>query len=173
MSDNRTITRTSEDSPCSTTLPDIFTPSKEMRQVKAKFYSKIAGTNIDYSKLTIEEVSKHISHKGLSNWWTNSEFVSWFKNSVEYSQRINYLLARQLDNLEQIIEDDAEIYSVKDKISAGKQLMEFRQELIVEQEPKDKALSEDDKKQLVEAAAARLLEKRKELKLAPKVDLPT
>ena len=159
------------------TALDIFRPSKLMKQLKAEFYSQSRGRDLP-AILDIEDVLKVIPDRRVRNWWENPSFCSWFMNGSEHVQKVDYLLARQLDNLEEIIEGDSELYSVKDKLAAGKQIMEYMKEFANNKDKSngERELTAGDKMELAKAMMKQMKEDKEKADIddiIPSVSLPT
>jgi len=106
---------------------DIFKPTREQRKIKATFLSRIKGMPVILNSIEPEEVLLYCPEFALvKQYWSNPCFRNWFRNDIEERSRINYLLGRQLDNIEDILENTDGTQSVSSILSAGKQLMELK-----------------------------------------------
>ncbi len=107
--------------------PDVsFTPTRLQRRLRAEFYAKTRGILLDMQTLDIETVQRYVTHDLLHKYWGDVEFRIWFKNADEAASRIRYLTELQLDNIEKILVNEGDVYSVSAVMSAGKQLMELK-----------------------------------------------
>jgi hypothetical protein len=143
-----------------------FKPSKEMRMVKATFYTCIKGLGIDISALDVDVVARYVAHNSLYNWWAVPGFKEWFKNAEVHKYKVRMLVDKQLELLEEIQDNPDQAYSVKDILAAGKQILEYKKAF--EDEEKDlqgKAADEETVKRIAARVleTKRLVEKRKEL----------
>jgi len=107
--------------------PDVtFTPTRLQRRLRAEFYAKTRGILLDMQTLDIETVQRYVTHDLLHKYWGDVEFRIWFKNADEAASRIRYLTELQLDNIEKILMNEGDVYSVSAVMAAGKQLMELK-----------------------------------------------
>ena len=104
-----------------------FQPSNELKKLKAEVMTLCAGkTREEIRSLTLSDIKTlGVTSNRLKVLWGNPEFLKWFLNPSEMDTRVNYLLSRSLDNIEAIIDGDQELYSIRDKLSAQKQLLEI------------------------------------------------
>lgn len=105
---------------------DVFKPTKKMRKAKAMLMANSKGMPGSLEMISMEEAIALTGMKEIRNYWRNKEFYNWFIDAHSHMARIDYLLHRQIDNLEDIIEDDEEVHTVRDKTTAGKQLLDIK-----------------------------------------------
>jgi len=152
-----------------------FRPTPKQRKIKTLLYAKIKHLELQPKDITVDLVYKYIGLDVIYDWWKVPEFKEWLRDTDEYSNKINYLLALQLDNLEEVIVDHQAVYDMRYKLLAGKQLMEFKKAMD-EAAAKDKDMSEEDIRQVAQRIfESRLKSKEANDKLLPKktkVDLP-
>lgn len=154
-----------------------FKPTHRQRKIKTVYYTKVRHLKLNPEDVTVDHVYKYTGEDKIYSWWKVVDFKNWFRDSDEYHNKVNYLLALQLDNLEEVIVDYKDVYDMRHKLMAGKQLMEFKKAMD-EAESKSKELSDEDKREI----ARRIFEERLKSgtsegqdKIAPKktkVDLP-
>ena len=141
---------------------DIFKPTKLQRKAKALLMSQIKAIPGSLELITCEQAIQMTGVKEIKRYWNNPEFYNWFLDTQSHLTRVNYLLHRQIDNLEEVIEDDAEIYTAKDKMTAGRHLLDIKKSF--EKDDEDKAGMEDKLLKIVETV---LLKQEEEEKIEP------
>jgi hypothetical protein len=152
-----------------------FKPCRDQRMAKAAFYTAIKGLGIDIAHLDIDTVARYCSHAALYNWWELPGFKDWFRNAEIHKHKVRMLLDRQLELLEEIQENVDQLYSVKDVLAAGKQILEYKKAF----EDDDKAGSKDmaSDEETVTRIASKMLEAKrladKQKQLAGRVELPS
>jgi hypothetical protein len=145
-----------------TASDDIFRPTANMRRIKAEFYNKIRGMGIDINTLDVERIQKVIRAPELVTWWRNDEFRIWFQNAEEHRVRVRFLMDKHLDNIEDILNNDSGEYTVKDRLAAGKQLLDHNNAFLDEDKAdrdQNKALAVSPEK--LKQLAAEIIERRK------------
>lgn len=116
-----------------TVVDDIFRPTPEMRRVKAEFYNKVRGMGLDVNTVDVERIQSMVPGcTQLLSWWRNHEFISWFRNAEEHRVRVRCLLDKHLDNIENILTNVSGEYSVRDQLTAGKQLIDMNNVFVAE-----------------------------------------
>ncbi len=153
----------------------IFKPSKDQRSHRAIFYVSIKGLGIDLSKLGVDLIDRYAPHACLRNWLELPGFLDWFKNAESHRYKVRMLLDKQLELLEEIQENREGIYSVRDILAAGKQILEYKKTFDDEEkDSKDTSTDEDTVRRIAAKLldAKRLADKRHE-DSQPRLELPS
>lgn len=102
----------------------IFTPTPDMRRVKAAFWTKVSDkmTLVDTSNITLTAAQQVEKDRRLAKWWSLPGFSEWFQNREEFRERLEYLADIALDTLEQVLVDPAANTSAK--VSCAKLVLE-------------------------------------------------
>ena len=145
----------------------VFKPTREMRKARALFFAVAKSGKINTKQLTYDIIAAAIpSVRSLRQWWHNELFVEWFINARSYTERIDYLIDLQLDNLEDIITNREGEFTARDQVTAGRQLAEYKKAFL--DEDKQAGRGSDDG-ELVKALAAKMMA-AKRLAAAPESD---
>jgi len=97
-----------------TKKPDIVDPvdeisfvaNRSMQQTKAAFWCGAADTPmIDPTDLTLAAVQHLCKDTRIRRWWSLPGFKEWFSNKEEWRQRVEYLVNRGLDAVEDVLND--------------------------------------------------------------------
>ena len=104
-----------------------YQPTPDMKKLKAELMAACVGKSTsEIRALSLSDIQGlGIISRKLTVLYQNPEFLKWFLNSGEMDVRVNYLLTRSLDNIEEIIDGDGELFSIKDKLAAQKQLLDI------------------------------------------------
>lgn len=120
-----------------------FRPTRSMRKAKSLAMAKLIKFPTGITLIDVKQAYELTGMREIKDWWKNPRFVDWFTNDSSHTNRIDYLMFRQLDFLEEILEGDSE-YSVREKLNAGKQVLEIKKEL------QSSGMSEFEKQQIIE-----------------------
>ena len=110
-----------------TTEALYFEPTREQKKLKAEFYV-LYNENplVSGDTITPALITDITGNKNIGNYWRDERFKKWFLNEREYIQRAEYLFARALDELEDILElgnnedDPIERDKIKARMAATK-----------------------------------------------------
>lgn len=136
-----------------------FKPCKAQRELKVRFYTAIKGLGIDISTLDVDTVDRYCHSEALYNWWGLPGFKEWFCNAETHKHKVRLLLERQIELLEEIQENAEGLYSVKDVLAAGKQILEYKKAFDDDEKSTASEVASDD--DTIKRIAARMLEAKR------------
>ena len=159
---------------------NLFTPTKEMKQVKASFYTIYGMAPLcSAADIDLRYALELTGEQKLAKWWQDERFVAWFKNRNVFQQKLEFLAERSVDIMHDLLElgydkglDADTALAIKAKTMGNKiKLMEllFKATAKIPEASKTDTNNEDKAKILVEAMLARMT-KEERLSLAKKVD---
>lgn len=112
------------------TDPEYFKPTAKQRKLKAAFRAQCKDMPSDRTLIKPDFVKKYIKTDDITNWWNIPGFASWFRREEAVAERLQYLYHLRLDAVEAVLEDEAGIYTAKDKIAAGAELDKIAKTLV-------------------------------------------
>jgi hypothetical protein len=102
--------------------PEYFKPTVKQRKLKSAFHMACKSRPTNKAEITLDFVLKFIISKDIKSWWDVPGFQMWFKKEEVIADRLAHLYQLRLDAIEQVLSDESEVYTAKDKISAGSEL---------------------------------------------------
>ncbi len=112
----------SEQTAVSVHNPEYFKPTVKQRKLKSAFHNACKRRPTDPNEITVEFVRKYIISRDLENWWGLPGFIGWFRREEIISDRLAHLYQLRIDAIEEVLSDESNVYTARDKISAGEQL---------------------------------------------------
>ncbi len=111
-----------------TVMPDlevtVFSPTREMQQAKANYWSFFLTGDVSVSpRDTLESAQRYGRDSRIKEWWSKPGFRQWFSNKDEFRQRAEFLANNSLMHLEYILNDEKSKGS--EKVAAIKLIMEL------------------------------------------------
>jgi hypothetical protein len=134
-----------------------FHPTKRQKQARALLAIKARDKGIALSSINAYTAVELTGIDLFKQWFTNEFFVEWVHREGDYAKRVDYLLSRHLDNLEEVIEDSTGELDLRTKMAAGEQLLKIRKSIADD----EGAASTDNKADLAKRIAAAVMDKRK------------
>jgi hypothetical protein len=147
------------DEPSTAIDPDEiqFHPTKRQKQARALLAIKARDKGIALSSINAYTAVELTGIDLFKQWFTNELFVEWVHREGDYAKRVDYLLSRHLDNLEEVIEDSTGELDLRTKMAAGEQLLKIRKSIADD----EGAASTDNKADLAKRIAAAMMDKKK------------
>jgi len=134
-----------------------FQPTRRQKQARALLSIRAKEQGIALQAVTASTAVELTGIELFNQWFTNEFFIEWVRREGDYAKRVAYLLARHLDNLEEIIEDCTGDLDLRAKLAAGDQLLKIRKSLADD----ESADTQVDKASLAKRIASVMLEKKK------------
>lgn len=105
------------------TSGEFFKPTAKMRKLKEAFYIAARGQlPIDRSEINGTLIKQYILGDDINLWQSIPGFMAWFRSDEVVSDRLHRLYQLRLDAIEEILEDDSNVYTARDKLNAGAEL---------------------------------------------------
>lgn len=83
-----------------------LTISPAQREAKAAFWVVAADTPmVDPAEITLAAAQQICPDTRLKHWWSIPGFQEWFCNQSEWRQRVEYLVNKGLDAIEEVLDD--------------------------------------------------------------------
>jgi hypothetical protein len=102
--------------------PEYFRPTAKQRKLKQAFRAACKVMPNDRKEITPDYVCSYVKSDDIRDWWGIPGFAAWFRRDEAIAERLQYLYHLRLDAIEEVLENDAGIYTARDKISAGAEL---------------------------------------------------
>jgi len=134
-----------------------FQPTRRQKQARALLSIRAKERGIALQAVTASTAVELTGIDLFNQWFTNEFFIEWVRREGDYAKRVDYLLARHLDNLEEVIEDCTGELDLRAKLAAGDQLLKIRKSLADD----ESADTQVDKASLAKRIASVMLEKKK------------
>ena len=134
-----------------------FRPTKRQKQARALLAVKARDKGVALSSINAYTAVELTGIDLFKQWFTNEFFVEWVHREGDYAKRVDYLLSRHLDNLEEVIEDSTGELDLRAKMAAGDQLLKIRKSL----EDDSSTANKDDKGDLAKRIAIAMMDKKK------------
>ena len=134
-----------------------FQPTRRQKQARALLAIKARDKGLDLTSINAFTAVELTGIDLFKQWFTNEFFVEWVHREGDYAKRVDYLLSRHLDNLEEVIEDVTGELDIRTKMAAGEQLLKIRKSIADD----EGSASTDNKADLAKRIAAAMMDKRK------------
>jgi hypothetical protein len=83
-----------------------FVASRSQQEAKAGFWAVAADSPmVDPADLTLAAVQQLCPDTRIKHWWSQPGFREWFCNKNEWRQRVEYLVNKGLDAIEDVLSD--------------------------------------------------------------------
>jgi hypothetical protein len=102
--------------------PEYFRPTAKQRKLKQAFRAACKIMPNDRKEIVPDYVCSYVKSDDIRGWWGIPGFAAWFRRDEAIAERLQYLYHLRLDAIEEVLENDAGIYTARDKISAGAEL---------------------------------------------------
>jgi len=134
-----------------------FQPTRRQKQARALLSIRAKERGIALQAVTASTAVELTGIDLFNQWFSNEFFIEWVRREGDYAKRVDYLLARHLDNLEEVIEDCTGELDLRAKLAAGDQLLKIRKSLADD----ESADTQVDKASLAKRIATVMLEKKR------------